>query len=203
MLASLRGPSNLIIDMFRNPKLVKRAAGKVLELWHWCYEKLYGLMKEYMEGTSAWMGIWCPKRWYPIQCDFAYMLSPKLFRNHVLPYLRKHCEELDYTIYHLDGPCQIPHLDYLLDIPELSGIQWVPGSGMVARGMHCGSPVWMPMYKKIQEKGKLLVINVPLTHVKYVLKNLSPQGLLIQTAAQSVKDAVKLLKEASRLSKHG
>ena len=60
----------------------------------------------------------------------------------------------DQSIYHLDGPGQIPHLDILLEIPELDGIQWVPGAGNPGTG----SAEWFPMYRRIQEKGKLLIL---------------------------------------------
>ena len=36
-------------------------------------------------------------------------------------------EYVDYAMFHLDGPEALPHLDLLLDIPNLNGIQWQPG----------------------------------------------------------------------------
>ena len=50
------------------------------------------------------------------------------------------------SIYHLDGPGEIPHLDMLLDIPRLNGIQWVAGAGKAA----LTDPCWFDMYKKMQ-----------------------------------------------------
>jgi hypothetical protein len=38
-------------------------------------------------------------------------------------------DRLDHPFYHLDCPVQLPHLDSLLNIGELSGVQWVPGDG--------------------------------------------------------------------------
>ena len=64
-----------------------------------------------------------------LQCDFCYMIGPEQFKKFVLPELAVSCKKLTNPFYHLDGPGQLPHLDYLLSIPELKGIQCVPGDG--------------------------------------------------------------------------
>lgn len=197
--ASLRGPKKLLIDLFRNPEDVKALSSKIIEWWHFCYDELNKIMRRSMEGTSAWMNIWCPERWYPIQCDFAYMLSPKLFNEFVLPHVEEQCERLDRVIYHLDGPGQIPHLNSLLKVEKLDGIQWVPGAGEELKGDDCGSPKWIPLYRKILEAGKLLVLNVPRDKVMPLLKTLPSKKILIQTFCVSETDAEKLMLEVNNL----
>ncbi len=64
-----------------------------------------------------------------LQSDFSYMISPRMFERFALPGLTVWAGALDYPFYHLDGPGQIKHLDMLLSIPRLRGIQWVPGDG--------------------------------------------------------------------------
>ncbi|AEE96722.1 hypothetical protein [Mahella australiensis] len=179
VLSSFRGAQNLLVDLIEEPNMIFDMSEKILEAWFKVYSDLYNITEKYQDGTSAWMGIWCPKRWYPLQCDFSAMISPKMFERFVAPYLRKQCEWLDYSIYHLDGPGEIPHLDILLDIPELTGIQWVPGDG----NYQCDSPEWFPMYKKILAKNKLLVLqsfdnkdNIP-----NVLREVGGKGILFST----------------------
>lgn len=193
-IAMLRGPKNFVIDLFMRKDEVKELARRILEAWFICYEESVQIIGKWMNGVSAWMDLWSPKRWYPIQDDVAYYMSPKMFNEFVLPCLRELCERLDYTIYHLDGVRQIPHLDALLKIPELTGIQWVPGAGKPG----CESPVWMPMYRKIQEAGKLLVLSVPYESVKHMLTHLSPRGLLLMTSCSSEREARKLLEDLTQ-----
>ncbi len=195
VLASLRGSLNLIRDMFTRPKDVEEAIWRIFELWHWCYDELDRLIPQ--EGTSAWMGIWCHERWYPVQCDFAAMLSPKLFRRFVLPHIREHCRRLDHVIYHLDGPGELPHVDMLLSIDELDGIQWVPGAGMEGRGHHCGSLRWLPLYRKIQRHGKRLVIAVPKDSIGTILRELEPNGVLVQAYCPSEEEAREIISRYS------
>lgn len=193
--ASLRGSNNLIIDLFKHPRRVKELCWQILELWHSCYEELHTLLRKGMEGSSAWMAIWCQERWYPIQCDLSAVLSPRLFEAFALPLLREQCKRLDHTIYHWDGPGQIVHLDSLLSIKELDGIQWTPGAGQPGTS----SPVWFPLYRKIQRKNKRLVLlGVDKESLDFLLKELSPRGLLIQTNCTTEDEARELMKRIGR-----
>jgi len=84
------------------------------------------------------------------------MISPDMFREFVAPSLVRERRALDHALYHWDGPGQLPHLDALLDIPELDGIQWVPGDG----NPPCDAPRWFPLYKRILDADKLLVLQI-------------------------------------------
>jgi hypothetical protein len=64
------------------------------------------------------------------------MISPQMFERFVLPDLLACCEFLDYAFYHLDGKGQLPHLNMLLALERLRGIQWVPG--VVSRRQNTG-----------------------------------------------------------------
>lgn len=81
-------------------------------------------------------------------------------------------------------------MDYLLNISELNGIQWVPGAG--APGVDC--PRWFPLYKRIQEADKLLILpEVAKENIKKLLGNLSSKGLLISTSCGSEKEITELM----------
>ncbi len=196
VLASFRGTKNLLLDLIEEPDRVLSMLDKILSSWFKVYEELYDIIKESQEGTSAWMGIWCHKRWYPLQCDFSYMISPVMFEKFVAPHLEKQCKWLDYSIYHLDGPGEIPHLDILLDIPELTGIQWVPGSG----NPQCDSPKWFDMYKKILNRNKLLVLQTfdNINNVPKILEELPNKGRILISVwmedETSAKDFIKSIR---------
>jgi len=191
ILASLRGSQNLVIDMFKNAEKVKALSSKILEMWHECYDELYRISEGSTRGNSAWMGLWCREGWYPIQCDFAAMLSPKLFMELAFPYIIEQCVRLNRTIYHLDGPGEIPHLNALLSIPELDGIQWTSGAG----NPQVTSPVWFKLYEKILKSGKRLVLlDAPADQVSSLLKKIDNKGLLIKTYCNTEEQGQNLLK---------
>ena len=146
IVASLRGNSNLLYDLIDNPTYVHRCLARILDLWFQYYEEIYRITSNKQVGTADCLGIWAPGRMSKIQCDFSAMISPKMFEEFLVPYIRKQCQYLDYTYYHVDGPDAIGHLSALLDIPELNGIQWPPGGGNPS----VGSSQWFPMYRRIQ-----------------------------------------------------
>ena len=186
VLASLRGTGNMMTDFYDHPEELRREGERFLALWHRYYDELDDVISLYQDGRDAWMHIYSSLRWYPIQCDLAYMLSPDMFREFVLPVLEGHCRRLERTIYHLDGVGQLVHLEYLLDIPELTGIQWVPGAGKPT----CGDPCWFPYYRRIREKGKLLVLGgVHPGQLEGLMEAIRPEGVLISVQVEDLGTA--------------
>jgi 5-methyltetrahydrofolate--homocysteine methyltransferase len=87
-----------------------------------------------------------------LQCDFCYMISPEMFDEFVKPELAATCKRIGNAFYHLDGIGQLPHLDSMLEIDELRGIQWVPGTGQKRQ------TEWPEVYRKIRDAGKRIQI---------------------------------------------
>lgn len=197
LVASLRGTQRLLVDLIDHPSEVKQLAQVVDDIWFRCFTELDDMIRRPMVATSSWMPIWCRGSWYPLQCDCSAMFSPHMFEEFALPGLQEQCRRLDYSIYHWDGPGQIPHLDLLLSIPELTGIQWTPGDGQPG----VDSPKWFPLYKRIQAAGKnLVLLGTPARGIEGILRELSPKGLLIQTYVGSEAEADSLLENVAKWS---
>ncbi len=177
ILSSFLGPKDLIVNMRRNPNIIDSCRAIILEKTLRVYDDLQKIIDDYNLGCNAWLDVWCPKHWYPIQCDFSAMLSPKWFRRFVLPDLVAQAEHMDYAIYHLDGPNELPYVDDLIAEPSITGIQWVPGIGQASME----SDRWFPLYRKIQEAGKNLVISSSPLSVSRLYRELDPRGLYVQT----------------------
>jgi len=200
---SLRGNDALLYDLYDYPEEVKALINQIDNVWFQAYDLMQGLLNKYVEGSSAWMGIWCKKRWYPLQCDFSAMISAEMFEKFVKLSLKREAEHMDYSIYHLDGPGQIRHLDNLLDIDGINGIQCVPGATLSERTgeFHSTfySETWIPVYKKIQEKGKNLVLTeVHPSEIDDLLGCLSPKGLYIASSCKTENEARELLKKIEK-----
>jgi 5-methyltetrahydrofolate--homocysteine methyltransferase len=197
ILAALRGTENLLYDLYDEPEAVKETLGKIENIWCVFYNKLFEMISKYQTGVTTWMPMWCREKYYPLQCDFSAMLSPSLFEEFVKPALKKEAQFLDKSIFHLDGPSATCHLDHLLEIDEITGIQWSPGSGQPG----VFSEKWFPMYKKIQQKGKNLVLmSDEFFDIENVLQNISSKGLFISTSCKSKEDAIYLLDKAKKYS---
>ncbi|NLV74404.1 MAG: hypothetical protein GXY52_06950 [Chloroflexi bacterium] len=149
ILASFTTTQQLLTDLYDHPETVERLALQITELWKRYYDELDAIIYPACRGRVPWTPIWSTGRCYMMQCDFAYMISPEMFDRFVMPDLVALCDHLAAGFYHLDGQGQIPHLDSLLSIERLRGIQWVPGDG---------SPTaehWLDLYQRIRNGGKL------------------------------------------------
>jgi hypothetical protein len=178
LLVSFLGPQEIIIQMRRNPELIDTCRAIIMEKYLKIYDDLQNIINKYVEGCNTWLNVWCPKRYYTMQCDFSVMLNPKFFERFVLPDIIEQTEHMNYAIWHLDGPEQIKFLDAIL--PHVNGIQWVPG---LKPGVpQDGADEWMHLYKKIQKAGKsiqMTILDYPL--ISHVYKKLDPKGLFVYT----------------------
>jgi 5-methyltetrahydrofolate--homocysteine methyltransferase len=172
VLASFRTTQGLLYDLYDAPEEVDRLIGEVTEQWLAHYAELDAIIRPTCHGTSPWAPIWAEGRSYMLQSDFAYMISPDMFERFALPDLVACCDVLDQGFYHLDGPGQIRHLDLLLDIPRLRGIQWIPGDG------HPPPDQWLELLKRIVDGGKLCQIYVTAQGARHVVRNIGGRGFL-------------------------
>ena len=176
ILSAFLGPKEVILTMKRRPDIINTCREILLEKTLKIYDDLQNIISKYNDGCNAWLNVWNKKRWYPIQCDFCAMLNPTWFKRFALPDIVTQAAHMDYSIYHLDGPNALVHLDDLLSIPELTGIQWVPGDGREPMGHE----KWYPVYKKIQAAGKNIVNTVTPSRLSTMYRNFDPKGLFLR-----------------------
>lgn len=193
VLGQLRGnyPTTLLRDMFTESDMLIKAIDNVHDILLRCYEELCRVISVSENGYSTWAGLWSEKRHFVLQCDTIVYLSPKLFDEFAYPYIIKECKSFERTLWHLDGPLELNHLDKLLNIPELDAIQWIPGEG----NPDGGDDQWLPLYRKVQAKEKLLQLYVPPEKVMHILNRISPKGTAINTVCTTKREMTKLLNE--------
>jgi hypothetical protein len=199
IIATLRGTQNLLYDLYDYPEEVKTLIETTDEIWLEVYDKLQKLAGSYIDGMCTWLPVWCKERMYTLQCDFSVMISPSQFEEFVKPTLAKQANFLDKAIYHLDGPEQIKHLDQILDIEGINGIEFVPMP--TGNYLDTGNEIWYPLYKKIQEKGKILILRcMNPSKIEKLLENNSPKGLFITTTCDTEDESKDLLKKVEKWS---
>lgn len=148
VLSSFRPGEQLLMDLYDEPDEVKRLIWEEHELWHRFYNEINDMLQPVNPGYSDWLGVYSATPSYVLQCDFCYMIGPEMFKEFALPEIEATTRRLDHTIYHLDGKGQLPHLDMLLALPELNGIQWQPGDGAPQQAE------WPEVRRRIAAAGK-------------------------------------------------
>lgn len=195
ILSRLRDPSNLCLDTFENRAQIKKTINKINYAWLRYWEACHGVIHQHIGGYTNWMSIYSEAPFTDLQSDFSCLISPEDFNKLILPSLEQQTEWIGRTIYHLDGPDAIRHLDSLLSLPKLSGIQWIPGAGSPPMSE------WIPLLKKIQRAGKLQQIICKKEEVRKILKELDPKGVLLVTACDSMKEADETIKNVEKLTR--
>jgi 5-methyltetrahydrofolate--homocysteine methyltransferase len=148
-------------------------------------------------GSSSYtaFAIWGPGKTAKIQCDFSAIMSPKQFREFVQPSLKKQCQKLDYTLYHLDGPDAIKHLDALMEIEELDALQWTPGA----------DERWYPIYDRVKKANKSLWISLEnggledwIKKSDKLVRRYGSDGLYLLFPIMEEEEALRLIDKAER-----
>ena len=180
ILASLRGTEKLLFDLNDHPEEVERLIREITRLWLRYYEELYAITNRAGRGNACWGPVWSPGKGYMMQCDFSYMISPRMFRRFVMPDLEACCASLEYGFYHLDGNGELAHLNQMLEIERLRGIQWQPGDGQPM------ADEWPEVLQKIRAGGKLVQVFVTTQGALDIKKELGGKGYLLHIVNETL-----------------
>ena len=173
-LSQLRRPEQLCLDVIERPDDVCHWRDALARIYVDAYEHFYGIVRELGYGDSCtWLGVTAEGRSEAVQCDFAVMLSPAMFERFPLPELRYLTERMDYSLYHLDGTCQMRFLDMLATLPGLNGIQWNPEPP-------AGPPTrWIDAFREIRSRGLSLYVGCTVDDAVEITRQIGPDGLCL------------------------
>lgn len=192
VLSELFGTQEFLMQLLDCPEAVHPLMNQLDDLYFEAYDPLAKLIAS-PEGHVPFMAfnVWGPGRAAKLQCDFSAMISSDMFIEFAIPHLRKQCKRLDFSIYHLDGPGALHHIDAVLSIPELKALQWEPGAGRP----HTGHRMWWDkVWKKVFEAGKSAWLRgVPPEDVEPFVKEFGQAGTLVITHTESEDEARRLM----------
>jgi len=195
ILSELLGTEELLTYLLDCPQEIHRLLSQLDSIYWEAFDPLYEKVRDDRGGNLfIAFQIWGPGRTLKSQCDFAAMISPAMFEEFVCPYLERQCARADYSVFHLDGPRCIAHLDLLLKVPSLTAVQWTPGYPNPA----ASDPVWWDViWEKVFAAGKsALVLGTPLRDVEPFLKRFGWERTFLGVGAPSEAEARRLLRES-------
>lgn len=194
VLAGLRGAQRLALDMYDNPAEIAPALEEINRAWLDAWRQLSAICHR-LGGWFFWMGIWSGLPAVDLQSDVSCLLSRDQFDEHFLPFIEQQTRWAERTVYHLDGPGAIRHLDSLLALSRLTAIQWVPGAGALP------ATRWTDLCRRIQAGGKRLYLSCLPGEVETLLGALRPEGLMLATACADEDEARGLLARVAHWSR--
>ncbi|MCL2363694.1 MAG: hypothetical protein FWC71_03415 [Defluviitaleaceae bacterium] len=192
-LAALRGNEALAMDMYDNPDAIKAWLESSYAEYFPIYDYYVDWLRREGQPIASWLHLVDDEKMYIPSNDFSCMVSKDMFDEFFLPGIIRECKHYGKSIYHLDGPGALQHLDSLLAIPELHAIQWVPGAGQDELYR------WVDVCKKILNAKKSLYLDVFRKHdLDVVMENLPAKGLALNICnIRNEEDANDVLKRIS------
>jgi hypothetical protein len=182
IVSTFRPSEALLFDLYDHPEEVKACTWDAHRLWWDSFDALNRVIQPSNPGYTSWTPVFSETPYYILQCDFCYMIGPDMFDEFVKPELVKTCERLSHSIYHLDGPGELTHLDSLLEIEDLDGVQWIPGDG--------AKPIseWPEVYRKISDAGKKIQLFGTLSDLAAIAEQTGRADNIVLMANGNVKD---------------
>ena len=186
-IAALRDPAQLNYDMIEHVEEVKNLLPYVTEVYLKVFDHFYQKLRAANQAISTWAGPVSSKRWLVPSNDFSCMVSPAMFDEVFLPSIIEECRHYDASLYHLDGPNALRHLDSLLAIRELSAIQWVYGAG------NGRASDWIWVYRKCQAAGKGVEIHIAPEELDTIMASIQPEGVWLDIFGVGGRDEAEAL----------
>ncbi len=190
ILAGIRGAQELALDFYDAPESIRPAIREVQDAWFEAWEGTRAITGK-SGGSFFWMGIWSSLPAVDLQSDVSCLISPEHFKVYFLDFIREQTERIERTVYHLDGPGAVRHLDSILALPKLSAVQWVQGAGA---GPLTG---WLHVMRRILDGGKPVFASCEPEEALPLLKALGGKGVFLSARCSSVEEGERLLDSAA------
>jgi len=193
VLSELCGASELCIYLITDPGWVQEKLSEITAACLKAYDTIYQLASE--EDGSVFVSffrLWAPGRVSLIQNDFSSLISETMFREFAVPFTREFSAAMEFSLFHVDGPEAIRTIDALLEIDELTSLEFTPGPQIPGGG----DPSWYDMYRRVKAAGKRMqIVWIKAEEVIPLLDAVGPAGLYLMVEFQSLNEAEKMARE--------
>lgn len=111
LVAALRNPQDLAMDLIEHLEEVKSLLQRLQTDYYKVYNFWYDKLRRVGQPFTSWLDLASYSKCYIPSNDFAALISPMMYREFFLPGIMEECRFLDRSVYHLDGPGALRHLD--------------------------------------------------------------------------------------------
>jgi hypothetical protein len=177
VLANMRTPEKLCLDLFERRAAVLAAAEEVVTAWESVFVRMYDTVLGAGAGITQWICCWADVPFTVPTCDFNALIGPSDFDAVCLPSLAEQARRAGRCVFHLDGPAAARHAPALAETPEITAVQYTPGAGTPS------VLAMLPMFRMLQAHRKPLFIETPFEEAQALAGELDPAGLAIRVAS--------------------
>jgi hypothetical protein len=184
-----RGQEAFCLDLYDDPDFARALLELASTDFAAIYERFHATLSAAGQPSVTWMGIPAWGRMHIPSCDFASMLSPPHFEDFVWPELERECRMMSHNVFHVDGKGVARHLERILDLPGVQACQWVQGVGD-------DEPIlqWVPLIKRIQDRGKGVVVDLKAAELEAFMEAVRPRGIYLCIGSGSEEEELSIIR---------
>jgi len=195
ILAAMRGATQFALDFVDTPELVRPALHQCARIWREVAQAQLELIPPSSEGYIAleWvLRAWAPEKLLWLQEDAMALLSPKLYRDFVLPIDKELSALFPCVVFHL-------HSTALWAIDELVHVPGIDVLELNLEDAVCDEAGTFAGWKKIQEHKPLVMWRIynegfP-AWLARVFQEFPAKGLSIQVSVRNAEEARQVQNE--------
>lgn len=188
-----RGTERFCLDLYEAPDRAKELIEIAYRDFHTIYDHFDRILKSHHLPSVCWIGLPSFGRFHVPSCDFSAMISTEHFVEFSLPALLHEIQTMTHVVYHVDGRGVARHLDHILAVPQINGIQWVQEMGEARPIMQ-----WVPLIKKIQAAGKGVIVDLQPDELEPFLDAVKPQGIFLWVGTEDEEEQRAILKRLEK-----
>ena len=192
-----RGSQQLCMDLYDHPDQAKQLIEIAFADFQTIYDHFDTILKSYNQPSVCWLGVPSFGKMHVPSCDFSAMFSPDFFAEFSLPILQREVKPMTHNIYHVDGRGVANHLDYILSVPEINGIQWVQEMGVFQPIMQ-----WVPLIKRVQAAGKSIIVDLQPHELEPFMDAVDPTGIFLWVGTVDEAEQLAILKHLEKWHKN-
>lgn len=193
-LAALRGVDPLLMDLIDQPAEIHKRLRECHAVFQHVLQAHLDIIHPFAGGcNTSWMEATCHGSYAVLQNDFSCMVSRAMFDAFFKEYVQAEAASADHSIYHLDGPGALQHLESVCAAPDLDLVQWVPGAG------NKPLPEWPDVLRRIQALGKGLWLYGNARETITMMEYLRPEGCIYRVWCNSAEEADAVVAACRRI----
>lgn len=188
-----RGSQRLCMDLYDSPDEVTKLIDIAYADFHMIFDHFDAILKTHKQPSMCWMGVPSFGKFHVPSCDFSAMISPDAFAKFSLPILQQEIEPMTHNVYHVDGRGVANHLDYILAVPKINGVQWVQDPDMQAIMQ------WVPLIKEVLAAGKSIIVDLKHSELEDFIGAMDgPKGIYLWIDSDDEEEQMAIIKRLER-----
>jgi len=202
ILAAMRGATQFAMDFLDEPDLVVTALHQCARIWREVAQDQLDLIPPSSEGyiaLDAALRAWAPDKLLWLQEDAMALLSPKLYRDFVLPIDKDLSTSFPCVAFHLHGTA-------LWAIDELVRVSGINVMELNLEAVMCDEEGTFAGWKKIVEHKPLVIWRTYgddfSSWLARIFREFPLKGLAIQISVRNVEEARKVQDEFRKYEKY-